>query len=138
MQPVNFEQSVKLIVAANSSYRADAYFFIRDALDYTKRTTGRNKGDDKHVTGKELLEGIRAFALETYGPMAVTVLEEWGIRNCGDFGELVFNMIEHNLLAKSETDNRADFKDGYDFDEAFRKPFLPSKRLVSNAKSVEV
>jgi uncharacterized repeat protein (TIGR04138 family) len=138
MQPANFEQSVKLIVAANSSYRADAYFFIRDALDYTKRTAGRNKADEKHVTGKELLEGIRAFALETYGPMAVTVLEEWGVRNCGDFGELVFIMIEHNLLAKSETDNRADFKDGYDFDEAFRKPFLPSKPLVSNAKSVEV
>lgn len=138
MQPVNFEQSVNLIVAANPRYRADAYFFVRDALDHTKRIVGRSKSDEKHVTGKELLEGIRACALENYGPMAATVLEEWGIRSCADFGEIVFIMIDHSLLAKSESDNRADFNDGYDFEEAFRKPFSPSKRLASTPKSVEV
>jgi uncharacterized repeat protein (TIGR04138 family) len=138
MQPVNFEQSIKLIVADNPRYRADAYFFMREALDYTKRGVSRNKSDEKHVSGKELLEGIRAFALESYGPMAFTVLDEWGIRCCGDFGEIVFNMIEHDLLAKSASDSRADFNGGYDFAEVFRKPFLPSKRLMSNPKSVEV
>jgi uncharacterized repeat protein (TIGR04138 family) len=128
MQPVNFEESVSLIVASNSRYRCDAYFFVRDALDYTKRTMGRSKTDEKHVSGKELLEGIRAFALETYGPMAATVLGEWGIRACSDFGEIVFIMIEHSLLAKSENDSRADFDGGYDFEDAFGKPFRPTKR----------
>ncbi len=62
--------------------------------------------------------------------MAMTVLEEWGIRNCQDFGEVVFNMVEIGLLAKTEKDSRADFADGYDFYEAFRKPYLPSNKQV--------
>ncbi len=138
MQPVNFEQSINIIVAGDPRYGPDAYFFMRDALDHTKRVVGRAKTDEKHVSPKELLEGIRAFALETYGPMAATVLEAWGIHSCEDFGEIVFKMIEHSLLAKSETDRRADFKDGYDFGQAFRAPFLPSNRLLSKPKSVEV
>jgi uncharacterized repeat protein (TIGR04138 family) len=138
MQPVNFDQSVNQIVADDPRFRPEAYFFMRDALEYTKRSLSRSKTDQKHVSGKELLEGIRAFSLETYGPMTITVLEEWGIHSCGDFGEIVFNMIEYNLLAKSDTDTRADFHDGYAFADAFRKPFLPSARLVSPPKSVEV
>jgi uncharacterized repeat protein (TIGR04138 family) len=138
MQPVNFDQSVNQIVADDARFRADAYFFMRDALEYTKRSLSRSKTDLKHVSGKELLEGTRAFALETYGPMTITVLEEWGIHTCGDFGEIVFNMIEYSLLAKSDTDSRGDFQDGYDFAEAFRKPFLPSSRLVSPPTSVQV
>ena len=59
--------------------------------------------------------------------MTLTVLHEWGLRSCEDFGEIVFNMVEANLLAKTETDSREDFKAGYDFHEAFRQPFLPSK-----------
>jgi len=137
MQPVNFEQSVDLIVAANARYRPDAYFFVRDALDYTKKMVDRSKGDEKHVSGKELLNGIRAFAIESYGPMAATVLEDWGIRSCADFGEIVFIMIEHSLLAKSETDSRSDFNDGFDFGEAFIKPFLPSNRTRIQPKQTE-
>ena len=57
--------------------------------------------------------------------MTMTVLEEWGIRACPDFGEIVFNMIEQGWLAKTDKDSRADFLGGYDFDEAFRQPFLP-------------
>jgi uncharacterized repeat protein (TIGR04138 family) len=137
MQPVNFDQSVSLIASENSRYHKDAYFFLRDALDYTKRMVGRSKGDEKHVSGKELLDGIKGFALETYGPMAAMVLEEWGIRSCADFGEIVFIMIDHSLLAKSDSDNRADFNDGYDFFEAFRKPFLPASRVKSSAPPAE-
>ena len=58
------------------------------------------------------------------------MLEEWGIRNCSDFGNLVFNMVETRLLAKTETDSLADFLGGYDFEEAFRKPFLPASKLA--------
>jgi uncharacterized repeat protein (TIGR04138 family) len=65
--------------------------------------------------------------------MAVTVFEEWGIHSCQDFGEIVFNMVDIGLLAKTEKDSRADFSDGYEFFEAFRKPFLPS-RLGKNKR----
>jgi uncharacterized repeat protein (TIGR04138 family) len=68
--------------------------------------------------------------------MAVTVLEEWGIRNSRDFGEIVFNMVEIELLAKTENDNRDDFSHGYDFTDAFRKPFWPLSRLNGEAKPV--
>ena len=81
------------------------------------------------MTGQELLEGIRSFGLEQYGPMALTVFSEWGIRNCEDFGEIVFNMVENSLLAKTKKDSRDDFKGGYDFFEAFRRPFLPSNNV---------
>jgi uncharacterized repeat protein (TIGR04138 family) len=83
----------------------------------------------RHVSGQELLGGIRQFALEQFGPMAQTVFEDWGVRNCQDFGEIVFNMVEIGLLAKRDTDSREDFLAGYDFQEAFRKPFLPASKL---------
>ncbi|MBC8097592.1 MAG: hypothetical protein H7Y43_17455, partial [Akkermansiaceae bacterium] len=70
------------------------------------------------------------------GPMAITVLEEWGIRTCQDFGEIVFNMVEVGLLAKTEKDTRDDFQGGYAFEDAFRKPFLPQSKLVKPPRVV--
>ena len=83
-----------------------------------------------------MLAGIRDYALQQFGPMAKTVLEEWGIHSGRDFGEIVFNMIEVGWLAKTGKDSRADFDQGYDFDEAFRQPFLPrEKRSVTPAET---
>ncbi len=102
---------------------------MREALDHTQKTTGKDsRGRPRHVSPQELLQGIREHALTQFGPMVMTVLSEWGIRNCRDFGEIVFNMVENELLAKTEEDTRAGFAGGYDFDEAFRKPFLPSSK----------
>ena len=128
MQSPNFEESIPKIVAADPRFSADAYFFVQEALQFTQRALGRHKCDQKHVGCKELLDGIRNYALKTYGPMAMTVLAEWGVHSCEDFGEIVFNMIEQSLATKTETDNRNEFKDGYDFGEAFRKPFLPTPK----------
>jgi uncharacterized repeat protein (TIGR04138 family) len=64
----------------------------------------------------------------------MTVLEEWGIKNCRDFGEIVFNMVGSGLLAKTEKDTRDDFRQGYDFADAFRKPFWPQKKLKKSGK----
>lgn len=135
MQTVQFDEVVDKIVAKDSRYTRDAYFFLREALSYTQKLE-RKKGEVQHVTPKELLEGIRDFALAQYGPMAVTLLEEWGVRTTEDFGELVFNMVDSNLLAKTEQDSREDFKNGYDFVDAFKKPFQPSGKSASETKSV--
>jgi uncharacterized repeat protein (TIGR04138 family) len=126
MQPINFEEAIRKIVAADPRYPAEAYFFVQEALQHTQRALGRHKTEDKHVGGRELLAGIREYALKSFGPMVPTVLGEWGIHRCEDFGEIVFNMIEHNLATKRATDSREDFRAGYDFDEVFRKPFRPS------------
>jgi uncharacterized repeat protein (TIGR04138 family) len=128
MQPQQFEEVLDQIVAKDSRYHREAYHFLREALDHTQKAISKaNKGRFRHVTGQELLAGIRGFALQQFGPMTLTLLEEWGIRRCEDFGELVFNLVEHGVLSKTETDSRADFQGGYDFDEAFRKPFLPAR-----------
>ena len=129
MHEVSFEETVELIRAKDPRYARDGYQFVREALDYTQKTIGReNRGRLRHVSGQELLLGIRGFALAQFGPMAMTVFEEWGIHQCRDFGDIVFNMVENGLLAKTEKDNRADFDGGYDFYEAFRRPFLPSSQ----------
>ena len=128
MHAVNFEEAVDKIISRDSRYHRDAYFFVREALDHTQKLLGRSgKEEIHHVSGQELLEGIRALGLQQYGPMAITVLEAWGIRHCEDLGEIVFNMIETAILAKTEKDSREDFKRGYNFFEAFRRPFLPSR-----------
>lgn len=133
MQEVSFEEALGLIRSKDTRYERDAYLFVREALDHTQKTIGKdNRGRIRHVTGQELLAGIRDFALTQFGPMAQLVLEEWGIRECRDFGEIVFNMVEIGLLAKTNRDSRADFEGGYDFHDAFRKPFLPRSRQIQS------
>ena len=247
MQEVSFEEALEIIPLKDPRYPREAYIFVREALDHTQRILAKEKQDKiRHVSGQELLSGIKDYASAQFGPMAMMVLEEWGIRSCQDFGELVFNMVEtggcpmlaiddlsdissfvarlqsgsdplsaflweklsesarsmlvldaaapesreilahqlnalltstplyqeerfagvtlsaeaklligreltgiplaqfnrlllesaypqeiaksHGLLAKTKNDSRADFEDGYDFYEAFRKPFLPPSK----------
>jgi uncharacterized repeat protein (TIGR04138 family) len=137
MQSLNFKEAVRKIVAADARYQFEAYLFVQEAIRYTQKSLGRHKQDHKHVGGKELLNGIRDYALATFGPMTPTVLSEWGIHSCEDFGEIVFNLIRHNQATQSQSDSRDDFKDGYNFDEAFRKPFLPSKPRVVEPKPAQ-
>ena len=126
MQEVSFEEALEIIHTKDQRYEKDAYLFVREALDFTQKNIGRDtRGRVRHVTGQELVEGLRDYALQQFGPMALTVFEQWGVHNCQDFGEIVFNMVDFGLLAKTENDNRMDFEGGYDFEEAFRKPFLP-------------
>jgi uncharacterized repeat protein (TIGR04138 family) len=137
MQEINFDEAVEQILAKDSRYTRDAYLFVREALDYTQRVVGKEtRGQIRHVSGQELLDGIRRFALNQFGPMVVTVFEEWGVHNCRDFGEIVFNMVESSLLAKTEKDTRDDFQNGYDFTEAFRKPFWPQNKFDSENKPI--
>jgi uncharacterized repeat protein (TIGR04138 family) len=136
MQEFNFDLKLEQILAKDSRYSREVYVFVREALDFTQKL-GRQPGqaiNRQHVSGQELLNGIRQFALQQFGPMAITVLEEWGITRCSDFGEIVFNMIEFDLLAKTDKDSREDFQNGYDFNDAFRKPFLPENKPTETKK----
>src|SRR5258706_16439301 len=116
MQEINFDEKVETILKKDSRYARDAYAFVRESLDYTQKTIGKeNRGLVRHITGQELLDGIRQFALNQFGPMVVTVLGEWGVRNSRDFGEIVFNMVQSELPAKTAKDNPDDFNNGDDF-----------------------
>jgi len=136
MQEINFDEVLEKILEQDPRFAREAYHFTREALDFTQKLVSReNKGAVRHVTGQELLDGIRQYALQQYGPMAMMLLEEWGVRSSADFGEIVFNMVENKLLAKTEKDTREDFRNGYDFTEAFRKPFWPQNKLDAEKKT---
>jgi uncharacterized repeat protein (TIGR04138 family) len=127
-EAVPFDETLEKILQLDLRYHREAYLFVREALDHTHKMIAKGRKENiRHVTGQELLAGIREFALQQFGPMTMMVFSEWGVHSCEDFGEIVFNMVEHRLLKKTEQDSRADFKGGYDFTEAFRQPFLPAR-----------
>ena len=121
-------------MATDPRYPYDAYIFVQEALEHTQRSLGRTKIAQKHVGGKELLEGLRQYALDSFGPMVPTVFGEWGIHTCEDIGEIVFNMIDHGIATKTDNDKREDFAGNFNFDDAFRKPFLPAKPVATKPK----
>lgn len=111
----DFYRIIEDICALDSRYKADGYEFVMQALHFTQDKL-KKAG---HVSGRELLEGIREYAIEQYGPMAKTVLIHWGIVNTRDFGNIVFTLIENKILSKTETDSVEDFKDVYEFETVF-------------------
>ena len=128
MQKIGFAEALDSIVASDPRYQRDAYVFLRDALDYTTKQQKKTKGASvRHVAGPELLEGVRQYALKEFGPMVVTVLSYWGIRSCEDVGHMVFNLIGAGIFGKTEEDSIDDFKNVFDFREAFVKPFEPNR-----------
>lgn len=115
------EEKIQTVRRRDRRFSRHAYYFVLDALDYTIQHLGREQmcGEERHVGGRELLAGIKEYAADQFGPMAALVFERWGVRNAGDFGEIVFNLIDAELLSRRASDSRLDFVDGSDFREAF-------------------
>jgi uncharacterized repeat protein (TIGR04138 family) len=128
MQKIGFAEALESVVGSDPRYHRDGYIFLRDALDFTTKQQKKVKGlSVRHVTGPELLDGVRHYALKEFGPMVMTVFDSWGIRSCEDVGHMVFNLIGAGVFGKTEQDSIEDFKNVYDFEEAFAKPFAPAK-----------
>ena len=128
MQKIGFAEALESIVANSPRYHRDGYIFLRDALDFTTTQQKKIKGVSvRHVTGPELLDGVRQHALKEFGPMVMTVFDSWGIQSCEDVGHMVFNLIGAGVFGKTEEDSIKDFKNVYDFKEAFVRPFAPTK-----------
>ncbi len=139
MKKHNFNEMVNLIVKEDDRYTKEAYGFLKEALDFTMSKERKRRGkviskNQRHVTGQELLEGSREYALEQFGPMAFTVLTSWGLEKCEDFGEIVFNLIEYGVFSKNDEDSKEDFASIYSFEEAFLKPFQPAKRRLKRPR----
>ena len=116
------------ILKKDGRYTVEAYVFVREGLDHTVRKLEK----PRHVSGQELLAGMREYALQEFGPVTKRVLSEWGINECVDFGNIVFNLVNEGLLGKTEEDSIEDFMEGYDFHEAFILPFRPREPLACN------
>ncbi|MCM2275226.1 MAG: hypothetical protein NDI75_10595 [Candidatus Didemnitutus sp.] len=131
MQDLEFNEVIELICKEDARFDRKAYTFVRQGLDHTvtqiRKLQPERSAKSQHVSGPELLGGIRDFALEQYGPLAKTVLNTWGITRCSDFGEIVFNLIDYNVFSKTESDRREDFADIYTFEDAFVKPYQPKR-----------
>lgn len=120
------DQAIAKLRTENPKFASAAYHFIRRALDHSLRNLKRDVADrPAHVSGKELLEGFRDLALEEYGPLAKTVLEDWGITNCSEVGEVVFQLVRMGVLGKNDNDVIEDFAELWSFAEAFDVPFQP-------------
>lgn len=124
-------------------YKIDAYAFVFEALNYAhsqlgmgadRPTEGEEEPEEgsareaeRHLTGQQLCEGIRQYALDQYGYMAQCVLNSWGVYTTGDFGEIVFNLIGIGQMRKTPDDKREDFEGVFDFDTGLRQSFKISR-----------
>jgi len=112
------------LIRRDPRYPHEAYEFLYAALAHAqsllRRQPNRPACDEEecHVSGRELLEGVRDLALRDFGLLARTVFRMWGINRTDDFGEMVFNLVEAGLMSKTSEDNRQDFHDVFDLDRA--------------------
>jgi uncharacterized repeat protein (TIGR04138 family) len=126
------DQLLADLLQRDRRYRRDAYLFVlevlhqgRERLGVGEAATGDEEEAPRHVTGQQLCEAIRQYAVQQFGLLAKSVLNEWGVRTTGDFGEIVFNLIDIELVRKTESDRRQDFDNVFDFDDGLRDAFLP-------------
>jgi len=103
----DIEARIDVILEKDARYRREAYAFVMAAVTYTTRVLKR----EGHVTAAQLMNGIRRFGLEQFGPMARTVFNYWGIEDSAQFGDLVFNLIDVGLLGRRDEDRRSHFDD---------------------------
>jgi uncharacterized repeat protein (TIGR04138 family) len=122
-------------IEREARYHLNAYKFVYQALRFTQQNLKRgipegSESEEAHISGVELLEGIRAFALEQFGLMTRTVFRFWGIRGTGDFGRIVFELIDRGEMSKTDRDQLSDFFDVYDFEDAFDRNYQVDARQV--------
>ncbi len=113
----SFYDEVHEICDKDTRYKFDAYEFVMEALHYTQNKFKRSG----HITGRELLEGVRQLGMDQFGAFARTVFEHWGVHKTDDFGEIVYNMVNNGLLNKTEKDSIEDFRSVYSFEDVFKE-----------------
>lgn len=127
------------LLRRDKRFHFDAYVFVFDALRYAHEQLGMGKSpgslddtvvadeteEERHITGQQLCEAIRLYALKQYGGLSKSVLNHWGVQTTSDFGEIVFNLIAIGQMRKTDNDRREDFDGVFDFCDAFRDSFGP-------------
>ncbi|UCC26135.1 MAG: hypothetical protein JSU98_03330 [Gemmatimonadales bacterium] len=126
MSPVQFaEEVVWRLQEKDPRFHARAYLLVLAALNHVMDRLPQRR----HISGRELAEGVREVALERFGVLARTVLEHWGIRATEDVGEIVFALVEGGVLVKQDGDRIEDFRDVYDFREVFEEGYPWGRNL---------
>jgi uncharacterized repeat protein (TIGR04138 family) len=117
----DLRQLVRKLALEDGRYSADAFEFLFESLEPSVRLAGRadSQGTERHITGQELLNGLREQARKLFGPLAAHVWRTWGVRRTLDWGQIVFLLVGEGLLNRRESDSIEDFREGFDFDEFF-------------------
>ena len=113
-----FLHDIEALAERDGRYSRAAYLFVYDALQHTVEKLGKASmpREQRHVSGRDLIYGISECALDQFGPLTLTVFDHWGIRETRDFGEIVFNLVNDNLMSKTDDDRIEDFTDVFEFD----------------------
>ena len=112
------------VLAKDPRYTADAYELLFESVEFSRKRLAKQRGAKVgHITISELLYGIRDLALEHYGLMAKTVLNQFGVFSTSDIGEIFFNLVESGDLERTDQDSREEFDNVFDFDDAFCKNY---------------
>lgn len=109
-------------------FHPNAYQFVFASLRHTQQrlnrtTIAKHDEEEAHISGRELLEGIRELAIQEFGLMARTVFRQWGIRSTVDFGKVVFDLVERGEMRKTDRDRLGDFVDVFDFEVSFDRDY---------------
>ncbi len=130
----SFEDAVESILVKHPEYKAEAYSFMRQALDAASEQFQKDK-ESPHLSAEELYLGATAHALEEYGPLARLVLSRWGIRHSKDIGAIVYNLIEVGVFGKQEGDSREQFNNLQNLGELLDAPYIADTNAINKAKS---
>ncbi len=120
---MDLETAILDLAEKHGRYRPAAYHFTLQAVHVTVDRSREGGGGPRHVSGQEVLDGIRTLARARFGPIAKTVFEQWGVGRTEDFGEIVFQLVEAGILGKTEEDRMSDFARGFDFEQAFVREY---------------
>ncbi|CAN5601377.1 hypothetical protein BH09PLA1_BH09PLA1_34650 [soil metagenome] len=120
------ERPLQEIVDELALYPADAFQFVQEGLSYAANEVhgpspaGLSADSvSRHISGQQLCEGLRRYALLNWGMLAQTVLRRWNITCTLDFGRIVFALIDAGRMQKTDHDNLEDFRNVFDFRTAF-------------------
>lgn len=131
-----FTEAIGRIVENDSRYHMSSYEFVSAAVTYTinKMNRARNPRGSRHISGRELVEGALEYAVHEFGPLAPDVLADWGISEGKDIGNIVYNMIQVELLSASPEDSRSDFNCFPDLPGTLRKKLDDDAKNISDVE----
>src|SRR4051812_18677008 len=129
-----FDEAVADLLSRDERYALEAYEFIFHALHHAQKLLDRvpPEGNRRetgevarqyHVSGPELMEGVRSLAQQEFGLMARVVFKMWGVNSTDDFGAIVFNLIDAGLMTRTDRDRREDFHQVFDMDRDLLRGF---------------